>query len=74
VVSPEFLEKIFAAIRKDTNSLFEVDLPNQKFSIKATGESTDFKINPYKKHCLLNGLDDIDYLVSIKNEIAAFEK
>jgi 3-isopropylmalate/(R)-2-methylmalate dehydratase small subunit len=73
VVSPEFLEKIFAAIEADQNSQFEVDLQNQKFTIKATGESADFNINPYKKHCLTNGLDDIDYLVSMKEEIAEFE-
>jgi 3-isopropylmalate/(R)-2-methylmalate dehydratase small subunit len=73
VVSPEFLEKIFAAIEADQNSLFEVDLQNQKFTIKASGESADFTINPYKKHCLTNGLDDIDYLVGMKEEIAAFE-
>ena len=74
VVSPEFLEKIFAAIEKDTNAQFEVDLENQKFTIAATGESIGFNINPYKKHCLANGLDDIDYLVSMKKEIAEFEK
>lgn len=74
VVSPEFLEKIFASIDKDPNTLFEVDLENQTFTIKATGESTGFNINPYKKHCMMNGLDDIDYLVSIQDEITAFEK
>lgn len=73
VVSPEFLEKIFTAIEADQNALFEVDLQNQKFIIKASGESADFTINPYKKHCLTNGLDDIDYLISMKEEIAAFE-
>jgi 3-isopropylmalate/(R)-2-methylmalate dehydratase small subunit len=74
VVSPEFLEKIFASIEKDPNYQFEVDLQNQTFTIKASGESTDFTINPYKKHCLTHGLDDIDYLVGMKEEIAAFEK
>jgi len=73
VVSPEFLEKIFTAIGTDQNTLFEVDLQNQKFTICATGESAGFNINPYKKHCLTNGLDDIDYLLSMKEEIAAFE-
>lgn len=73
VVSPEFLEKIFAAIEKDQNTLFEVDLQNQKFIVKATGESVDFTINPYKKICMTNGLDDIDYLVDMKEEIAVFE-
>nr|WP_319268003.1 3-isopropylmalate dehydratase small subunit [uncultured Draconibacterium sp.] len=74
VVSPEFLEKIFAQIEKDADSTFEVDLPNQKFTITATGESSEFEINPYKKHCLQNGLDDIDYLVEMKEQIAEFEQ
>ena len=74
VVSPEFLEKIFASINKNPDSLFEVDLENQKFTIKASGESTGFTINPYKKHCMTYGQDDIDYLVGMKEEIAAFEK
>jgi len=74
VVTPEFLEKIFAAIESDQNTHFEVDLQNQKFTIRVTGESIGFKINPYKKHCMTNGLDDIDYLLSMKEEIAAFEK
>jgi len=74
VVSPEFLGKIFAAIEKDPNTPFEVDLQNQKFTIKVSGESADFTINPYKKHCMTHGLDDIDYLVDMKEEIAAFEE
>lgn len=74
VVSPEFLEKIFASIKMNPDSLFEVDLENQKFTIKASGESIGFTINTYKKHCMTHGLDDIDYLVGMKKEIAAFEK
>jgi 3-isopropylmalate/(R)-2-methylmalate dehydratase small subunit len=74
VVTPEFLQKIFDAIENDPNATFEVDLEKQTFTISATGESTEFEINPYKKHCLQNGLDDIDYLVEMKNEIAEFEK
>lgn len=74
VVSPEFLQKIFDAIEKDANTIFEINLEEQKFTIKATGESIEFEINPYKKHCLQNGLDDIDYLVEMKEQIAAFEK
>lgn len=73
VVTPDFLQKIFDAIETDANATFEVDLEKQKFTISSTGESIDFEINPYKKHCLQNGLDDIDYLVDLKNEIAAFE-
>lgn len=73
VVTPGFLQKIFDEIEKDSNTLFEVNLEQQKFTISSTGESADFEINPYKKHCLQNGLDDIDYLVEMKEEIAAFE-
>jgi 3-isopropylmalate/(R)-2-methylmalate dehydratase small subunit len=73
VVPPEFLQKIFDAIEKDANTVFEVDLEKQSFTITASGESTEFEINPYKKHCLKNGLDDIDYLVEMKEQIAEFE-
>ncbi len=74
VVTPEFLQKIFDEIEKDADSTFEVNLEKQKFTIKSTGESIDFEINPYKKHCLQNGLDDIDYLVEMKEQITAFER
>jgi 3-isopropylmalate/(R)-2-methylmalate dehydratase small subunit len=74
VVSPEFLQKIFSTIENDPNATFEVDLAKQTFTISATGESNEFEINPYKKHCLQNGLDDIDYLVEMKTKIAEFEK
>lgn len=73
VVAPEFLQKIFDAIENDVNTTFEVDLEKQTFTIVTTGESTEFEINPYKKHCLKNGLDDIDYLVAMKEQIAEFE-
>ena len=73
VVSPEFLQKIFNTIEDDPMADFEVNLEEQTFTISATGESTQFEINPYKKHCLQNGLDDIDYLVEMKNEIKTFE-
>jgi 3-isopropylmalate/(R)-2-methylmalate dehydratase small subunit len=74
VVSPEFLQKIFNAIEEDPQTQFETDLENQKFTILKTGESSGFEINAYKKHCLKYGLDDIDYLVSAKEEIEIFEK
>lgn len=73
VVTPEFLQKIFNTIENDANATFEVNLEKQTFTISATGESTEFEINPYKKHCLQNGLDDIDYLVDMKKEIEIFE-
>jgi 3-isopropylmalate/(R)-2-methylmalate dehydratase small subunit len=72
-VSPEFLDKIFQQIEKDANAQIEVNLPEQKVTILATGESEGFAINTYKKHNMLNGFDDIDYLQSMKEEIGAFE-
>lgn len=72
-VSPEFLDKIFQQIEKDANAQIEVNLPEQKVVIIATGESEGFTINTYKKHNMLNGFDDIDYLQSMKEEIGAFE-
>lgn len=74
VVPPEFLQKIFSSVENNPEATFEVDLEKQTFTISATGEMTAFEINPYKKHCLQNGLDDIDFLVEMKDEIAAFEK
>ncbi len=73
VVSPEFLEKIFQSIEKNPSARFQADLESQSFTILSTGETEKFDINPYKKHCLKNGLDDIDYLVAMKAEIAGFE-
>jgi 3-isopropylmalate/(R)-2-methylmalate dehydratase small subunit len=74
-VSDEFLQKIFTAIRKDPATAIEVDLENQTISITlpATGDTEKFDINNYKKTCLLNGYDDIDYLLSMRNEIETFE-
>lgn len=72
-VSPEFLDKIFQAIEADPNAEIEVNLPEQKVTIVESGESESFEINDYKKNNMLNGFDDIDYLQSIKGEIAEFE-
>ena len=71
-VTPEFLDKIFTAIEKDPATELEVNLPEQTITILATGEKESFDINGYKKHNLLNGFDDIDYLQSMKDEIDAF--
>jgi 3-isopropylmalate/(R)-2-methylmalate dehydratase small subunit len=71
-VSPEFADKIFAAIDANPNTELEVNLPEQTITLLATGESESFNINGYKKHNLTNGYDDIDYLLSMKNEIEAF--
>ncbi|MDH7464317.1 3-isopropylmalate dehydratase small subunit [Chitinophagaceae bacterium 26-R-25] len=70
-VSEEFLQKIFALGNEAT---LTVNLEAQTITIDATGEQAKFDINNYKKTCLLNGYDDIDYLLSIKNEIKEFEK
>ena len=71
-VSPAFLEKIFTAIEADPKAEIEIDLPAQTITIVASGESESFDINGYKKHNLLNGFDDIDYLQSMKDEILSF--
>jgi 3-isopropylmalate/(R)-2-methylmalate dehydratase small subunit len=71
-VSPEFLEKIFLSIEKDPKAEFEVNLPEQTITILQTGEKETFDINGYKKHNLLNGFDDIDYLQAMKDEIKSF--
>ncbi len=71
-VSEIFLDKIFKAIEADPKTELEVNLPEQKVTILATGESESFDINGYKKHNLMNGFDDIDYLQDMKSEIAAF--
>jgi len=71
-VSPEFLEKIFTAIEADPKTELEVNLPEQKITILATGENESFAINGYKKHNMINGFDDIDYLQAMKDEIKTF--
>ena len=73
-ISEDFLHSIFTAIETDPKTEFKVDLEAQTFTILSTGESTSFDIDPYKKMCLLNGYDDIDYLLSIKDKIEAFER
>ena len=72
-VSPEFLEKIFSAIEANPQTQLTVSLPEQSITILATGENESFNINGYKKHNLLNGFDDIDYLQAMKSEIEEFE-
>ena len=72
-VSDAFLEKVFAAIEKDPATIIAVDLATQTISLPATGDTEKFDINNYKKTCLLNGYDDIDYLLSIRGEIEKFE-
>lgn len=71
-VSPEYLKKIFEAIEANPNMELEVNLPEQKITLVSVGESESFDINAYKKENLLNGFDDIDYLLNIKEEIRSF--
>lgn len=73
-VSEEFLAQIFEAVDKDALSNLEVDLENQTVTILATGANESFEINPYKKSCLINGYDDIDFILAQKNLIEEFEK
>ena len=73
-VSEKFLQKIFSETAANPKVELEVNLADQYIKILSTGETESFDINNYKKTCLLNGYDDIDYLLSIKDEIAEFEK
>ena len=73
-VEPEFLENIFEEVNKDPQAEILVNLPDQFVEIKSTGNRSKFEINEYKKENLLNGFDDIDYLINIKSEIINFSK
>lgn len=73
-VSPDFLHSLFRVLEGNAETQIEVDLENQKVSIQGTDQSEAFDINPYKKMCLLNGYDDIDFLISKKKLIEEFEK
>ena len=72
-VSQEFLEKIFTRVFENPEQEITVDLASQTISLDQQSIET-FEINPYKKECLLNGFDDIDYLLNMMNEIESFEK
>ena len=71
-VTDEFLQHLFTAVENDPATVISVDLKAQ--TIRAAGKSQTFEINDYKKTCLLNGYDDIDYLLSIRGEIETFEQ
>jgi 3-isopropylmalate/(R)-2-methylmalate dehydratase small subunit len=73
-VSDGFLLELFNAIETDPSSKIKVDLKSQKITLLSTGISESFDINPYKKECLINGYDDIDFLLSLKDKIVAFEQ
>jgi 3-isopropylmalate/(R)-2-methylmalate dehydratase small subunit len=74
VVSEDFLKELFDSIGQNPKTEVEVDLPRQTVTNKSTGHSEHFEINGYKKHCLMNGLDDIDFLVANKGKIESWEK
>lgn len=71
-VSAEFLQKIFDTVEEDPSAELEINLPEQKITLLPTGESESFDINDYKKNNMLNGFDDIDYLLNIKKDIETF--
>ena len=67
------LSHLFAAIRSDADTMVRVDVVNQSVTNLATGEQEHFELNGYKKFCLMNGLDDIDFLVANRDKVAAYE-
>ena len=74
VVTPEFLQELFDSIAADPKMKVRVDVPNQTVTNLATGRSESFELNAYKKYCLMNALDDIDYLLLQKDKIEAYEQ
>ena len=73
-VSEQMLEAIFAAVNANPKAELKIDLPAQTIEIVGTEHKESFEIAPYKKQCLVNGYDDVDFLVSIREEIKAFEQ
>ncbi len=73
-VSEGFLAELFDTVEADPASEVEVNLEKQEITILSTGKAERYDINSYKKKCLLNGYDDIDYLLSIKDKIESFEQ
>ena len=73
VVSEEFLAELFRSIEADAKTLVTVDVPAQTITNEATGRSESFELNGYKKYCLMNALDDIDFLLENKDKIEQWE-
>jgi 3-isopropylmalate/(R)-2-methylmalate dehydratase small subunit len=73
-VTEAALQEIFETVFARPTTLLQVDIANQTLNVEGLPASFSFDINPYKKTCLLNGFDDIDYLLSIRNDIEAFEQ
>lgn len=74
VVTKEFQQELFDSINSNPETVVKVDLPNQTVTNTDTGNSEHFEINPYKKYCLQNAYDDIDFLLSNKEKIETYEK
>ncbi len=74
IVTPEFLAELFASIDADPATKVEINLPEQTITNVATGSVESFTITPYKRHCLENGFDDIDYLMTTTDKIENYEK
>ena len=73
VISDDFLKKLSTLVQNKPDTKVKIDLEKQTFTILSTGDSIKFAINPYKKECLLKGLDDIDFLLSMKDQIISYE-
>lgn len=73
IISEELLKKLHNLVQTDPSAKVRIDLEKQTLTILPTGDSVKFEINAYKKECLLKGLDDIDFLLSMKDQIADYE-
>lgn len=73
-VTPEFLAQLTELVAARPGTMLRIDLPEQVISVPGAGLSSGFPVNPFRKECLIRGLDNIDYLLSMKDEILAFEK
>ena len=71
-ISEDFLDELFSEVERDNNSQFDINLPKQSISIISNGQSENFNISKYKKENMMNGFDDIDYLVDRKEDIITF--
>ena len=74
IVTPAFQQELFDTIAKNPQAIVTVDVPNQTVTNETTGHNEKFEINGYKKHCLVNALDDIDYLLSVQDKTVAYEQ
>lgn len=73
-VTPEFLAQLTGLVTSKPETIVRVDLPGQVITVPGSGLQAGFPVNPFRKECLIKGLDNIDYLLSMKEDIMAFEK